>query len=201
MLHRLLDAVMRRRADALAARLAPHLRAGSWVVDVGAGTGHNADALVRRAACARVTPVDVVDMRVVGPAVVLMQGHELPFPEKSFDFALLLYVLHYTLSPVEMLRACARVSRGGVLVVQSTHDDEVGRALLRANELAWGPLAWGVARAARWVPPGGFSLGARRLMSEREMQAAVAEAGLQVAQREGAPWRAGHVRSDLWVLR
>lgn len=196
----LLDRVMRRRAGLLADRLAPVLPARGRLVDVGAGTGHNAAALLDRGLCASVTPVDVVDLRVTGPDVTRWAGGELPFPEKSFDLSLLLYVLQYPLDPVALLRSCARVSEG-VVVVQSTYDDALGLGLLGLNELAWGPGAWGVARALGWVRPGSFALATRRLFSERRMLDCIDRAGLRVARRLPAPWRPGHVRSDLWVLR
>ena len=197
----LLDLVMRRRARALVDRLAPLLPPGGRLLDVGSGTGHNAAALLDRGLCASVTPVDVVDLRITGPEVVVGSLETLSFPEKSFDLSLLLYVLQYPIDPADMLRSCARVSRDGVLVVQSTYDDVLGLGLLGLNELAWGPGAWAVARALGWVRPARFSLATRRLMSERRLLAAIDRAGLRLERRLPCPWRSGHVRSDAWVLR
>ena len=39
---------LRRRSGHLAGRIAPHLPAGATVLDIGSGTGHNAEALRAR---------------------------------------------------------------------------------------------------------------------------------------------------------
>jgi SAM-dependent methyltransferase len=201
MLSGLLDLEMRGRARALCEALRPHLDPTATVLDVGAGTGHNGQALVEAGACARLIATDVVDLRVVGPPVTIFDGVRLPFDDASVDVCLLVHVLHYAPDPVGLLRECARVARGAVLVVQSTHDGPWAEAALRLNELAWGPVAWGVARAAGWVRPGSFALSARRCFSAEALRCAFEEAGLATHTSVERRWRVPGVRSDLWRLQ
>lgn len=201
MTHPLFAEVMRRRAFGLGRELRLHLDPADTVLDVGSGTGHNAQALLELGACAAAFAVDVVDMRVVGPPVQRFDGLRLPFEDRSVDHVLLLYVLHYADEPAALLRECARVARRSVLVVQSTHEGIVGEAALRLNELLWGPVAWGLARVAGWIPPGRFSLGSRRFYDEARLLGIFTEAGLTVEGRAPRPWRLRRVRSDLWRLR
>lgn len=200
MLKALLDLEMRRRAEALSEVLRPHLDPRATALDVGAGTGHNGQALVEAGACARVLAADVVDLRVVGPAVAIFDGRRLPFDGASVDVCLLIHVLHYAPDPAGLLRECARVARGAVLVIQSTHEGPWAGRALWLNELLWGPAAWGVARAAGWVKPGSFALSSRRFFSDEALRRVIAEAGLSVRGRAERRWRTPGVRSDLWRL-
>lgn len=200
MLRALLDLEMRRRAAALGEALRPHLGPRETALDVGAGTGHNGQALVEAGACARVLAADVVDLRVVGPAVTLFDGRRLPFDDASVDVCLLIHVLHYAPDPAGLLRECARVASRAVLVIQSTHEGPLAGGALRVNELLWGPVAWGVARAAGWVKPGSFALSPRRFFRDEALRRVIAEAGLAVRGRDERRWRIRGVRSDLWRL-
>jgi SAM-dependent methyltransferase len=195
MLKARLDREMRRRAAALCETLRPHLEPSATVLDVGAGTGHNGQALLDARVCAKLVTADVVDLRVVGPSPTIFDGEKLPFEDASVDVCLLVHVLQYATDPVRLLRECARVARAGVLVVQSTHEGSGAEMMLRMYEVLWGPLAWGVARAAGWVGPDSFALSARRCLSVRAMRQ-----GLEPRRRTDRPWRVPGVRSDLWHL-
>lgn len=200
MLTRLLDLAMRRRAAVLCDALRPHLDPSETLLDVGAGTGHLGQALVESRACARVLAADVVDLRVVGPPVTAFDGRRLPFDDASVDVCTLVHVLQYAPDPAGLLRECARVARRAVLVIQSTHDGAWPEVALRLNELAWGPMAWGVARATGWVRPGTFALAAKRRFSDEALRRTVDEAGLAVCGGVERRWRIPGVRSDLWRL-
>lgn len=108
-----------RRADEVVADVAPHLRAGERLLDIGAGTGQVAARLIGRGF--PVTAVDVRDLScepTVSPALV--DGRTLPFEDGSFDVALLITVLHHTPDPDAVLAEAARVARR-VIVQEDVH--------------------------------------------------------------------------------
>jgi SAM-dependent methyltransferase len=194
-----LELIMARRARALAAWLAPHLPARGLVVDIGAGTGHNAQALRARSALSFVG-VDVVNMRVVGARPVLFDGTALPFADDRFQAALLLFVLPYCADPLGLLRAIRRVTGGPVLVLQSTYVDRLGALALRANDLLWGPVAFGVARAAGWIAAERCALYGRNYYTRPHLQRIFQAAGFRARLAHSAPWPLVSVRYDLFVL-
>lgn len=76
---------------------------------------------------ADVTGVDLVNRNQTDVRLVVADGGKLPFPDRSFDFILLSYVLHHVADPRPVLSECRRVCRGRVIVVE---DDPVwGRRL------------------------------------------------------------------------
>ena len=100
-----------------------YLRAHGWrnVLEVGVGTGRVAGPLVERG------------MRVVGidashgmlsraaakglPYLVRGDAYHLPFPDRSFDCAFFVHVLHILEFPELALREAARVAEGGALAI------------------------------------------------------------------------------------
>ena len=145
-----LEAVLARRAERLVARFRRFLPADGRVLDVGAGTGHNA-AAVERTTRLVVVEADVARMRTSG-ALVLFGGGTLPFRDGAFACSLLLYVLHYARDPIRLLAEARRVSAGPVIVLQAIHRGAIGRRVLPMWELMSGRLAFEVARRAGLVP-------------------------------------------------
>lgn len=195
---RWLDRYARLRAGRIAARLAPHLPPAGLALDIGSGTGHNAEAL-RAVTRLEFKETDVVDFHVVGPGPILCGDARLPFADGSFDAATLCYVLHYATDAAALLREAARVARR-VVVIQSTCSGRPGRAFLTVREFATGRLAFHVARAAAFVPQARFPLQVRRLLTRADVRSAASRAGL--TELPGAP--AGEtipaVSRDLFVL-
>jgi len=106
------------RAALIAAQLAPHLAAGQQVLEIGAGQGLVAQEL-QRMTCAQLTLVDVVNYNQSALPCMTYDGAHLPFPAQSFDYSLLVFVLHHTVEPLLVLREALRVSRCGVLVCEN----------------------------------------------------------------------------------
>lgn len=133
--------------------LAPHLAAGSRVLDVGCGQGENtleiARVLQSRGGSAeQVHGLDVSEERV-GVAkekaeeaqlnVSFSQGSatELPFEDDSFDVAVASQVLHHVTDPLAALKELQRVVRPGGIVVARDFD---------FGALLWYPPAPGLSR-------------------------------------------------------
>jgi SAM-dependent methyltransferase len=195
----LLNHVMARRAERLVDWLVPHLPLEGPVLDIGAGTGHNAVALRRRRRGITIN-LDVADLHVVGERPARFDGLHMPFADGSFAAALILFVLQYSPDPVHLLREAARVSRGPVLVLQSTCAGRVSEAALRLYDLAWGPLAFTVARAAGLVAAERAPLFARALASRSTLRRTFEAAHLRPRPVRRERWPLLAVQRELYVL-
>ena len=199
-MRRVLEAILARRAERLVARFRRFLPQDGRVLDVGAGTGHNAAAVGRTTGLA-VVETDVARMRTSG-ALVLFGGRTLPFRDGAFACSLLLYVLHYARDPVRLLAEARRVSTGPVIVLQAVHHRGwIGRRVLPVWEMVSGRLAFEVARRAGLVPPDcPLSLIPRCQLSHDDVVEIAARAGLRPrhVDRRGLRWLG--VGSELLVL-
>jgi SAM-dependent methyltransferase len=190
---------LRRRAGHLAGRIAPHLPAGATLLDIGSGTGHNAEALRARGArtCAE---ADVVDFHVVGGGPVLFDGARLPFADRVFDACLLAFVLSYADNPAALLREAGRVASRSVLVLQSSPRGRAGRVALRLRGWAQGRLAFRLCAILGLIPPSHSPLRSRRLLPRERVCGLADEVGLRLAQVVPDPGLLGLVSRDLFVL-
>jgi SAM-dependent methyltransferase len=201
MLKSLLDAVMARRARQLMEQVGAWLPTEGPVLDLGSGTGHLSAQLERELGLEVVT-ADVSDIHVVGPPPVLIADGVLPFEEKSFSAALLLFILAYPNDPAGVLAEAARVTRGPIIVAQSLHSNRFGYAWLRVREFLWTIVAFHVSKALGYVPPGAkFTMNARRFYTADELQRDVRAAGLRIRSRRDRPVLPGRALVAAgWVL-
>ena len=93
------------------------IKRGSLVLDVGSGNGYLAKFIAERKK-ARVSCVDVLDSNKTDLPFELFDGVHLPFKDKMFDFVILSFVLHHAQAQEKLLKECARVCRGEVLVLE-----------------------------------------------------------------------------------
>jgi ubiquinone/menaquinone biosynthesis C-methylase UbiE len=110
--------VPRDRATIIAEHLAPYLQPEHQVLEIGAGNGLVAQALQRMTG-AHLRLVDVVDYNQSSLPCMTYDGAHLPFPERSFDYALLVFVLHHAPDPLPVVREALRVSKKGLLICEN----------------------------------------------------------------------------------
>ncbi len=196
---RLFNRLLERRGERLAQRLAPYLPRGGRLLDIGSGTGHNAEALVRvvGGSCLQ---ADVVDFHVGGEEPILFDGRVLPLADGAVDVCLLIHVLSYTDDPSAILREAARVANRRVIVVQTTYRGAFGRALLRGRGWIQGPAAFRLCRAIGLVPAVKNSMESRRVFTRSEVRAIAEEAGLRVDRLESETDAAMWISRDLLIL-
>ena len=58
-------------------------------------------------------------------------GKKIPYPDNSFELAMLIDVLHHTVEPVSLLREAARVSKGQILIKDHTKEGLLAGLRLR----------------------------------------------------------------------
>jgi hypothetical protein len=196
----LANRVMSRRSQRLLARLFNRLPESGIIADVGSGTGHNAEA-IRQSGMHDVREFDVADLHWIGPGPERISDSKIPVEGRMFDGLIMCFVLQYPESPEELLRECVRISRGPLLIIQSTYQSRLGRILLSIREFFWGRFALRVATIFGLVHPVRSSLQPRRDFTRLELLDLFARVGLVV--REIAPdgWWGLGVSRDLFVLQ
>ncbi len=107
-----------RRASLIAEQIAGLFSPGESLLEIGAGKGLVALAL-REATQVNIELVEVVDYNQTDLHLQLYDGKHLPFSDASFDYSLLVFVLHHTPDPAELLAEALRVVRHGVIVVEN----------------------------------------------------------------------------------
>ena len=85
-------------------------------LDVGCGSGAIAKNLQSICPQIKVTGVDVLVRKDAEINITEFDGKKLPFENKSYDFIMLIDVLHHTNNPAVLLEECIRVSRQFILI-------------------------------------------------------------------------------------
>jgi len=115
----------RKRAETVVTRVKPYLKKSGKIIDIGCGSGLISSKLKFHGF--DVTPVDVADFhgpRLIKP--VIYDGVKLPFPDKSFDTALLLMVLHHTPDPEVVFSEVARVAKN-IVIIETSFTNKVNK--------------------------------------------------------------------------
>lgn len=99
-------------------------------VDVGAGDGYYAARLMERGYVEKITPVEVLERKQTELVPILYDGRTLPFPDRSFDMAYAIDVVHHSENPELTLQELARCSREYLLLKDHTYGSALGFAFL-----------------------------------------------------------------------
>jgi ubiquinone/menaquinone biosynthesis C-methylase UbiE len=132
----LLQQLMTYRARRKVGRLRPGLEIllenddDARILDLGAGEGY-VGAVLQQAGYGRVLLADVVDMNRTALPHKTVDGRTLPFEEDVFDVTVLCFVLHHARDPERVLTEALRVSKRGVIVMESTVSGPLQHRVLR----------------------------------------------------------------------
>ena len=194
-----IETLLRRRAQRLVRFISPELPAVGRILDVGSGTGHNADYLAGNSTL-EVIEVDVVDMHAVGRGPVLFDGKVLPFADAAFSSSIVLFVLQYAPDPESLLREMRRVTSGRVIVLQSTYSGVIGRSILRARDFFTGRFAFFVAGFLGLVSARTCALHPMRFFTRQGLEEVLGDAGFRVRAIRRFDAVSHCVSRDLYVL-
>lgn len=122
---KILKYFVRNRSEIVVSRVLPYLKLTEKIIDIGSGTGDV--TMLLRSRGMDITPVDVDDFH--GPRLLetlIYDGKTLPFPDKSFDTALLLMVMHHTPNPDTILTEASRVAHK-LVVIETSYTTKLNR--------------------------------------------------------------------------
>lgn len=196
---RLLDNLLLRRAKRLIQFVLPNLPAIGPILDLGSGTGHNANFLANMTQV-EIVEADVADIHSVGNGPVLFDGTVLPFPDKHFTGTMLLFVLHYSHDPSALLKEASRVTSGRVIVLQSTYSGTIGRGLLSTRDFLTGRFAFSLVRTLGLISSTKCALRPKQYFTRQTLEAVFEESGCRtqaVYQFDSIP---SCLHRDLYVL-
>jgi SAM-dependent methyltransferase len=109
-------AVHNRRVHVLAHHLAQIIPDGGRVLDVGCGDGLISREIMNQRPDLEIEGVDVMLRPVTHIPATTFDGNVLPFADDSFDYVMIVDVLHHTTDPVVVLTESRRVARKGVVI-------------------------------------------------------------------------------------
>ena len=125
------------RAGYTLRQISPFLTKNTSIIDVGSGLGHVSFLLGKSGW--KMTSVDIKDTSKFNVAnTVLYDGEKIPFDTGSFDYSLLLTVLHHDKNPQKLLKEALRVSNR-VLIIEDIYKSFLEKYTLRFidNLLNW----------------------------------------------------------------
>lgn len=107
------------REEKIVERIFPFLKASQNIIDIGCGRGLVTKFLREKGK--KVTAVDIKGFKYPRKIsdVVIYDGEKLPFPNNSFDIALLITVMHHSPNPLMVFKEAARVGKE-IIVVETT---------------------------------------------------------------------------------
>lgn len=114
----LVDRIFRfRAASHIIREVSPYLKPNSKVLDIGSGSGIIAKQIEEKLGV-KITLVDVVDKRRVNLPLTIYDGRKLSFENKTFDAALLIFVLHHAEDPAAVITEAKRVVRDKIIIYE-----------------------------------------------------------------------------------
>ncbi len=168
-LHRSL--VFDRRRNRLVDALLAQLPAGSRILDIGCGSGEISAALA--AAGHDVVGVETLARDDCAIELTMFDGLTLPFADDSFEWAIVIDVLHHAADPARVVGEARRVARRGIVVKDHYAESRWQRFVLSAMDWV-GNRQFGVGRDGRYLSRHEWSeLWSQAQLAQRETNEAI----------------------------
>jgi SAM-dependent methyltransferase len=102
--------ILKARAKDLANIVAPYLTKGEIILDIGPASCTVTESLMKQGL--KIFPLDIENFSIVDTVLpTIYDGLRMPFKDNQFDTSLILFVLHHTSDPTELLLEAKRVSK------------------------------------------------------------------------------------------
>jgi len=108
--------VMNRRISVLSKACCDLMETGGSVLDVGCGDGRVALSIQSQRPDLNIVGVDVLLRPKIAIPAIIYDGTSIPYGGKSFDYIIIIDVLHHTDDPVAVLSECLRVAKKGCII-------------------------------------------------------------------------------------
>lgn len=122
------------RAQWLSQLIAPHLEHQTKILDIGTGNmllGKKLSQDSKVEFCG----IDVLDMNLTNLPHTIFDGKRIPFPDKSFDTALFVGVLHHIDDQEAILREAMRVTRNTIIIFEDTYFSETEKLWVKLRDI------------------------------------------------------------------
>jgi len=117
----------RNRAQTIVDRINNYIKPGSTILDIGAGACGVTEILLEQGY--KVTPLDVHNISFVNDITpIIYDGENIPFKDKSFDYSIIILVLHHTKDPENILKEAGRVSQN-IILMEEIYETRLQRHL------------------------------------------------------------------------
>lgn len=143
------EAIHRRRVRQIVQPLGRWLPRDVTLLDVGSGDARVAAELRRFRPDLQITCIDPLLRADAVLPVQAFDGERIPYEDASFDFAMLIDVIHHLPDPERMFAEIRRIARRGMVVKDHRAESSWDHALLSAMDWV-GNVSHGVARVYRY---------------------------------------------------
>jgi SAM-dependent methyltransferase len=123
--------VFDRRVRVLAASLAAAIPPNSALLDIGCGDGTIGSMVATAAQTSQVAGIEIAERPACRIPCRVFDGIHIPFPDRSFDVAMFVDVLHHANSIQEVLSEAARVSRRFILIKDHLAENQLDFRILQ----------------------------------------------------------------------
>lgn len=143
-------AVFNRRVAILALTLADFLPKNASVLDIGCGSGTLAKAIMQLRPDISIEGIDVLVRPNTDIEVTEFDGKSIPKPDRHYDCALIVDVLHHTDDPTALMAEARRVVKDGFVIKDHFRDGFLANLTLRFMDWV-GNAAHGVRLPYRYL--------------------------------------------------
>jgi len=136
MYYRIFSKIYERAAKKMCRWCQDFIKKGAKILDLGCGSGIIGKTF-QEIFQADLIGVDIDDKRISAIPFQLVDGENLPFPENSFDVALINYVLHHSRDPIALLNEAKRVTKDKIVIFEDLPEDILSKLICQLHGISF----------------------------------------------------------------